>query len=100
MPTPPRLSPFGEYCSRQIERWGLRFNDRGLRPKYVPYFNSGERIRVDVSGEIVTGTVSATTGYSPQFMLMRNSRSVGSRRLLSESDEILAVQRNGKYVPV
>lgn len=99
MRNPPRLSPFGEYCSRQITRFGARFNDRGLHAKFVPYYNSGERIRVRIGSTVLTGTVAATAGWAPEFMLMRTTRSRGSSWLLSGGDEVLAVKRGGKYVP-
>lgn len=101
MPTPPRLSRFGEYCAEQTRRHGLAFDDSHLYPGFARFFNSRERVRVVFShGETCCGWVSATTGTSPQFLLVRDSRSVGSSRLLGRDDRIVAVKRGRKYQEV
>ena len=101
MYTPPRLTRFGEYCARQTRRFGAAFTCAGLPPSIVPYFNSGERVRVEFAhGETLTGTVSVTTGWAPQFLLMRTSRSIGSTHLISDRDRIVAVKRGRRYVAV
>lgn len=70
----------------------------GLAPKFIPYYNSGERVKVGFVGvdgtvyEEVTGVVAATSEWRPSFMLKRQSRSVGSSWLLSEKDVLIAVK--------
>jgi hypothetical protein len=88
------------YCGRQRAKFGKRFEETGLAKKFVRYFNSRERIKVDYYGEVMTGTVAATTGWIPCFLLMRTSRAIGSGVTLNAETKILAVKRGRAYVPV
>ena len=90
---------YAEYVARAQRKYGERFSDAELARKFVPFFESGARIKVRLRwGEEMTGTIGATTGWRPCFLLMRRSDSIGSPWTLSEADEIIAVQRNGRYV--
>jgi hypothetical protein len=89
---------FDEFLERAKRKHGSIFSDRELSKKFIPFYRTGQRIRIRTFGEIVTGTVSATTGWIPVFILMRTSRSIGSMYTLKDTDEILEIQNaRGKY---
>lgn len=94
-------SHYEEFIDRAKRQHGKAFSDADLCEKFKPFFRSGQRIKVSYFGDVVTGTVSVTTGQKPVFILMRNSRSIGSSYTLSDRNEILAVQGyGGKYEAV
>jgi hypothetical protein len=95
------MSRLDDYLSRQRARYGEQFDDSSLSRKFARYFNSGQRIEVLFSyGEVKRGTVSATTGWRPSFMLMLTKRSIGSSWLLSDRDSVIAVIAGGKRISV
>lgn len=95
------MTKYDEFLARARRRHGDRFSESGLDPRFVRYFNSGERIRVDFGdGLVKTGTVGVTTGWQPCFLLMLRRDSDGSSWTLGRRDTILAVQRHGVYVGV
>jgi hypothetical protein len=66
------------------------FDDSDLSKQFIPYFESGQRIIVKTSyGETKRGYVGVTTGWKPCFLLMNNTRSMGSSDTLSDKDEIV-----------
>lgn len=94
-------SPFASRLARGERQWGDRFDPSELTDKFVPYFDTGDRIKVHTSyGEDITGTVSTTTGWRPAFLLVRRSNAMGSSDLLSDRDTVVAVKRGRYYVPV
>lgn len=94
------MSKYDDFIARKYHEFGDRFDQSDLDPRFVPYFNSGQRIRIQSLGQIVTGTVGATSGWKPAFLLMRRSSDHGSSWLLGPRDEILARQIGRKYVEV
>lgn len=95
------MTRYEQYFAGQLQRWGDKFTGGSLSAKFARYFNSGERIKVRLKhGEEFTGTVGATTGWSPQFLLLRRSNALGSSILLSDEDTVLAVKRGKHYVPL
>ena len=63
-----------------------------LDPRFERFYRSGERIELTThyeNGETWTrrGYVSRTTGWRPSYILMNNSRSMGSSDLLSARDK-------------
>ncbi len=87
------MNRYQMFLARKDAEYGIEFDDSNLASKFVPYFNSGKRIKVLTSdGRTLYGTVGVTTGWKPVFLLMRNSNRVGSSDLLSDSDRIVAVQ--------
>jgi hypothetical protein len=89
-----------EFLYRARSRHGAQFSEADLDTRFVPFFESGARIKIlDLGSEEVTGTVGVTTGWKPAFLLMRRANSMGSEILLGPKTKILAVQRNGRYVP-
>lgn len=62
-----------------------------LDRRFVPFFESGERIKVrDPALGVVTGTVGISTGWRPVFLLIRTRRSLGGQPL-GPSTEILEI---------
>jgi len=87
---------FGQYVLRRRREHGERFNLDSLAEKWIEHFNSGSRIEVRFScGTVKRGTVSATTGWVPSFLLILTQRSSGSSWLLGEDDELVKIVRHG-----
>ncbi len=89
-----------DLLQRGRARYGDQFSSAALDPRFTPYYRTGTRIKVETCGIVMTGTVSATTGWVPSFLLMRTRRSIGSPWLLGTKDRILAVQHGRRYVAV
>lgn len=96
---------YSEFETRKHREHGDKFDPAELHEKFRNYFHDG-RIKVSryypESGESYTrtGRVSATTGWKPAFLLMHRSNDHGSSDVLSEKDEVVAVQRGRKYVTI
>jgi hypothetical protein len=81
---------YESYVARGKAAWGRKFTTKELAKKFVPAFNSGARIRVKFStGEVLSGTVGATTGWRPAFLLVLSRRSLGSSWTLKNRDRIV-----------
>lgn len=96
------METFDNYLTRQRAEYGDRFDPSSLAPQFIPYLNSGQRIKVrsTYGGDEVyerTGTVGVTGGWRPAFLLMHRSSDIGSSDVLGRKDEIVAVQRGRKY---
>lgn len=94
------MRSYQDFIARKTQEFGDKFDASDLDPRFIEFFNSGQRIKVRSFGEVVTGTVGVTTGWKPAFLLMRRSNSVGSTWLLGPHDEILARQVGRTYVEV
>jgi hypothetical protein len=87
-------------------RYGDKFDPVQLHEKFRRYYHTDQRIKVRAyypeSGESYTrtGMVSTTMGWRPGFLLMHRSSDIGSSDVLSEKDEVVAVQRGRKYVTI
>lgn len=88
---------YQEFVARKRREYGDKFSDRSLTQKFVPYYESGRRIKVETLGHTLTGTVGVTTGWVPCFLLLRTSRSRDSIYTLSDLDKIVAVQIGRRY---
>jgi hypothetical protein len=87
---------YEQYVERKKAEYGERFTTSALDKRFIPYLNSGERIKVDFGhGDVKTGTVSVTTGWKPTFLLMLRSNSMGSIYTLGRTAEIIGVQTGG-----
>ena len=85
------MSAYDDYLARGRARYGDRFDSSHLAPQFVAYYNSGQRIVVDLGyDEPSRGYVGVTTGWCPSFLLLNNTRSSGSSYLLSNDDHVLA----------
>lgn len=93
------MRSYSELMTRKAAEYGTKFDASNLDPRFVSYFENGQRIKVETLGTTITGTVGVTGGWRPCFLLMRTSRSMSSSWTLGENDKIVAVKRGGKYVP-
>ena len=81
---------YDAYLARGRQTHGARFDPSDLRQEFIPYYNSQERIEVRFrSGEVRRGTVGATTGWRPCFLLLLRANSTGSSWLLMDGDKVL-----------
>jgi hypothetical protein len=95
------VSRYADFIARGKARYGDRFSPPPAASRFARYMDSQQRIRVRFSyDEELTGTVSATTGWQPVFLLMRTSRSMGSSNTLGDGDQVVAVQQGRKYIEV
>lgn len=93
------MTRYDELIQRRRYQLGAQFDPMKLAPRFVPYFNTGERIRVRFKhGEELTGTVGVTMGWQPAFLLMLRRNSIGSPWILGEGDEVIAVKSGRGYV--
>ena len=92
------MRSYSRFLARKRAEFGKKFDLSELAIQFIPYYESGQRIKVHVStGWTITGTVEVTTGWRPCFLLMRTVRSQGSVNLLKASDRIIAIKRGRKY---
>ena len=89
---------YAAYLAKKRTQYGEKFDDTDLAPQFIPFYNSGIRIRVMMFDEEITGTIGITGGWKPCFLLMRTSRSLGSVYTLRKDDTIVAVQHGKLYV--
>lgn len=83
---------FADFIETKKNIYGRKFSTKSLEKKFIPYFESGERIKVDFGyGTVKTGTVGITTGWAPVFLLMLRKDSSGSPWTLSSKDKIVKV---------
>jgi hypothetical protein len=80
---------YKDYVSRKKAEYGDKFDESDLDPRFIPFYESGERIKIDDFGRTIGGTVGITTGWKPVFLLMRTSRSTGSSDILDKSTKIV-----------
>lgn len=91
------MRSYVEYITRSKAKHGPRFSETELDRRFRSFYETGQRIKVETCGMVLTGTVGVTTGWRPCFLLMRTSRSLGSPWTLGPQDKILAVQRGRVY---
>jgi hypothetical protein len=100
---------YRDFINRKRAEYGDKFDSSDLDARFIPFFESGQRIKVDIAGlspenelfyghTIKTGTVGVTTGWKPCFLLMHSSRSIGSPWTLGSAEKLLAVKRGRIYV--
>jgi hypothetical protein len=91
---------YQQYIEKKSREYGQKFDASDLDERFIRFYHTGQRIKIRTRcGTILTGTVSATTGWRPCFLLMRTVRSIGSPWTLGSGDEILAVKHGTKYIP-
>ncbi len=92
---------YEDYIARRKAEAGRKFSDSDLAKKFIPYYESQQRIKVMTPwGKEMTGTVGATTGWRPAFLLMSRSNAIGSSTVLDNKFKIIGVQVGGKYIKV
>lgn len=91
---------FEDCVTRGRRAHGSKFTTKTLDKRFIDYFNSGVRIRVDFGdGLVQQGTVGVTGGWRPVFLLMLRSDSIGSTWTLGKNDTIVGVQKGKRYYP-
>lgn len=85
---------------KQFAKSSHPFDRSKLDPRFVKYYENGDRIKVTIYGVVKTGTVGITTGWKPVFLLLRDRRSVGSSDILDAGVELVAEKLGGQYIPV
>jgi len=89
------MSNYSDFVARKRAQYGDQFDDSDLDPRFIRFFDSGERIEVGLNGFTMDGTkrgrVGVSTGWKPVFLLMLKSNSVGSSITLGPKDEIIRV---------
>lgn len=61
---------FAELVAELKRKHGADVDLSGLRPEYVSAYESGERVTVERDGRTYRGTVGATRGPRPRFVLL------------------------------
>jgi hypothetical protein len=85
------MTQYESYINKKAREYGDKFDASELDPKFIPYFNSGQRIEVDFGYAIKRGTVGVTSGWKPVFLLMLTLRSSGSSYILDKDTTITKV---------
>lgn len=89
---------FDDYCRRKQAEHGDKFDASGLAAQFIPYYHTDTKLRIlSRGGTERTGTIGATTGYRPCFLLMTAANKVSSPWTLGDSDVITAI--NGVPTP-
>jgi hypothetical protein len=88
---------YEDYLSRKRAEYA-DFDPSQLAPAFIPFFHTGQRIKVRFSsGEEKTGTVGVTTGWRPAFLLMLKSSAHGSSEVLGAGDVPVAIKKGRTY---
>ena len=82
---------YQDLLNRKRNEHGEKFNDADLNKDFIPYFESGQRIEVDLGYEKKRGTIGITTGWKPCFLLMLTKRSIGSSYTIGEKERVVKV---------
>jgi len=97
------MTNYDEMVADKKAQYEGKFDPSDLDSRFVQYFNSGERIRVETTDgdavDVRTGTVGVTTGWRPAFLLIHRSNASGSIDLLlpPDNNRITAVKRGTSY---
>ncbi len=98
------MTNYDEMVANKKAQYGGKFDASDLDARFVRYFNSGERIRVETTDgdavDVRTGTVGVTTGWRPAFLLIHRSNASGSSDLLlprGDNHRVTAVKRGESY---
>lgn len=97
------MNNYENYIQRCKAKHGDKFSAEDLNPAFVAAYNSKKRITVafvSTTGEIYDvqrGTVGATTGWKPCFLLMRRSTDHGSSYTIGRFDKIVPAEEYTKF---
>ena len=94
------MNSYSDFLMRKQNQFGAQFDPADLDARFIPYFENGARIKVEVFGRTITGTVGVTSGRKPAFLLMRTVRSMGSCEVLGPDYKLVAVRRGRIYAPL
>lgn len=80
-------SPLTQMINRRRVRYGDKFDAERVRAnKWARYY--GQHVRVRIHGEVKVGRVSATTGWEPAFLLVREG-AMGSSDILDDNARVI-----------
>jgi len=83
---------YKEFIKRKKEEYGSKFNTSDINEKFIPYYESQQRITIGFGhGEVKRGTVGVTTGWKPAFILILTKRSKSSSYIIDNDCQILAI---------
>jgi len=91
------MSKYDDLIARKKNEYGKKFSTADLDKRFIKYFNSGERIKVNDYGRVIYGNVGVTTGFKPVFLMIRHSRQIGSSDVISKKTRIIAEQSGMGY---
>jgi hypothetical protein len=94
------MNSMTELVNRKTAQYGDKFDPSDLDGRFITYYQTGQRIKVETYGMVKTGTVGVTTGWKPAWLLMRTSRSMGSPWILGKECKLLAIKQGKKYIPI
>lgn len=99
----PRLGKYAHYLHQKFQEFGERkLITTDLAQQFVPYFETGERIKVRHGEKIYTGIVEVPFYATRRlhFLLIQRAGRLDTAIELGDSDQILAVKRGRTYVPL
>lgn len=91
------MTKFEQYVHSKAVQYAGKFDGGKLYPQFIDAFNGGYRVEVEFvsdKGEVYEtkrGTIGATTGWVPCFLLMLTKRSIGSIYTLGKNDRIKSI---------
>lgn len=97
------MRKFEQYCTRGKQQHGAKFSAASLAPQFIAAYNSGERITVEFVDndnhvyEVRRGTIGATTGWQPCFLLMGRRTDHGSSYTLGANARITTMDAWRKF---
>lgn len=69
---------------------GHKLDESNLATKFKEFYESRQRVIVKTPwGETIRGYVGKTTGWRPSYLLVNNTRSLGSNELLTDKYEVV-----------
>jgi hypothetical protein len=84
------MNKYQQFTERKQREYSEKFDPSELAPQFVPHYNTGQRVIILTKyGETKRGYIGVTTGWKPCFLLMNNTRSIGSSETLSAADQII-----------
>lgn len=89
-------SEFSNFLKRKHAQFEDQFDSSDLDSRFIEFFKTNTRLKIQTCGMIITGTVGVTTGWKPCFLLMRTKRSIGSVWTLGKNDRIIGIKPEGQ----
>ena len=83
------MTKYNDLIARKSSEYGAKFDASDLNPAFIDYYNSGERIEVEIYGAKERGRVGITTGWKPVFLLIHRISDRGSSTTLGNGDKFL-----------